>query len=575
LKIGSITIKGIKSHSETIFNSENYNIFIGENNTGKSNILFAIRWFFNEIKLSEKDINRQCDVDPSVKIVFLFEEGDEIPEQITSYVEERELELEAIADRNLSEKKDQSPHYKIKNTEISNTKLKNLFDKIDVIYVPSIRKLDEDLKFTANSTINRLVTKYVIETLNTNTEFNELYGNVSQNILKISGLVNDTGFKNLKDSLENYMLDYENIEINFKLNPPEVDDLIKKSFEAYTKNGQSGELPIESQGMGFQRSLIFSLLCNVAELSTSSKKLTLYLIEEPELFLHPNHQKHFRNKLISLSKSDQVFVTSHSPYFVSNIQNYSQIKKISINNGISSLREISHTDLFDICKRDGELTVEACPKYGDLTVQQTLDQINQIANEDELRYLLWIDPQRANAFLSKKVILVEGSTDKALLSFMFDNKLGEFFASNSTSDIMVVDVNGKLHFYKFAHLLNRLGISTWILYDGDDDKETKEISHKKLNKYIEGMKKEGTIVDCLRVNKDIESFLNLKKDSHKPDISLYTHLVKNSNKCRNCKNYKKITTFIENILHEDSNNDDTVTENALVCLPLLETASEQ
>jgi putative ATP-dependent endonuclease of OLD family len=284
-------------------------------------------------------------VDPSVKIVFSFVEGDEIPEQISNYVERRKFELEAVADRNLSGKKDQSPRYKIKNTEISSTKLKSLFDKIDLIYIPSIRKLDEDLKFTANSTINLLITKYVIENMRTNTEFNELYSTVSENIIRISGLIDNTGFKNLKESIESYMLDYESIEINFRLNPPEMDDLIKKSFEAYTKNGQSGELPIESHGMGFQRSLIFYLLCNVAELSTSPKKLTLYLIEEPELFLHPNHQKHFRNKLISLSKNNQVFVTSHSPYFVSNIQNYSQIKKISINNGVSSLCEILHENL--------------------------------------------------------------------------------------------------------------------------------------------------------------------------------------------------------------------------------------
>ncbi len=548
MKIESITIKGIKSHLETSFNSENYNIFIGENNTGKSNILFAIRWFFNEIKLGEKDINRQFKGDPSVKMVFSFEEGDEIPEQITSYVKQHKLDLEAFADRNSTEKKDQSPSYKIKDVNISNIKLKSLFDNIEPIYVPSIRKLDDDLKFTANSTINKLINKYVIETLKTHNQFNEIYGNVSENIIRISEIFDDTGFKSLKDSLESYMLDYENIELNFRLNPPEVDDLIKKSFEAYTKNGQNGELPIESQGMGFQRSLIFSLLCNVAELSTLSKKLTLYLIEEPELFLHPNHQKHFRNKLISLSKNDQVFVTSHSPYFVSNIQNYSQIKKISINSGISSLCEISHENVSEICKSDGRLIVKACPKYKDSTVQQTLEQIDQIAIEDELRYLLWIDPQRANAFLSKKVILVEGFTEKALISFMFDNELGEFFTSNKTSDIMVVDVNGKLHFYKFAHLLNRLGVSTWILYDGDQDKVTGEISHKILNEYIEDMKRDGTIVDCLRVDKDIESFLNLTKDTHKPDISLYSNLVRNSKKCRNGKNYKKIITFIENIL---------------------------
>jgi putative ATP-dependent endonuclease of OLD family len=179
-----------------------------------------------------------------------------------------------------------------------------------------------------------------------------------------------------------------------------------------------------------------------------------------------------------------------------------------------------------------------------------LEQIDQIANEDELRYLLWIDPQRANAFLSKKVVLVEGSTDKALLSFMFDNKLGELYSKN-TSDIMVVDVNGKMHFYKFANLLHYFGISTWILYDGDNDKETKEISHKKLNEYIEDMKNKGIIIDCLRVDNDIESFLKLNKDARKPDISLYSHLVRNSNKCRESENYKKIITFIESILFKN------------------------
>ncbi|KKH98176.1 hypothetical protein EO95_18330 [Methanosarcina sp. 1.H.T.1A.1] len=548
MKIKSITIKGIKSYHETSFNSENYNILIGENNTGKSNILFAIRWFFNEVKLSEKDVNQQYSGNPSIRIDFSFEEGDQIPEQIAEYVENNTLELEAFADRNFSEKKEQTPRYRVQDTGISNPKVKTLLEKIDLIYVPSVRKVDEEFKFTANSTINRLLTKYVIESLETNAEFKRLYVNVSDSIKELSELIESTGFSDLKSSLESYMLDYGNIGINFRLNPPEVDDLIKKSFEAFTENGQNGELPIESQGMGFQRSLIFSLLCNVAELSTSSEKLTLYLIEEPELFLHPNQQKHFRNKLISLSQNDQVFVTSHSPYFVSNIRNYSQIKKISINNGISSLCEITHENLSEICRKNGELMVKAYTDYNNLTIQQISDEIAKIANEDELRYLLWIDPQRSNAFLSKKVLLVEGPTEKALFSFMFENELGEFYTSHTTSDIMVVDVIGKFHFYKFANLLNNLGIKTWILYDGDNDKERPPISHKKLNEYIEDMKNEGIIVDCLRADRDIESFLELEKDGRKPDISLYSHLVNNSNNCRDCVNYEKVVSFVEDIL---------------------------
>ena len=52
--------------------------------------------------------------------------------------------------------------------------------------------------------------------------------------------------------------------------------------------------------------MMFSLIANLAELNKREQKAgkktarndcTFYLIEEPELFLHPNHQTYFRNKL--------------------------------------------------------------------------------------------------------------------------------------------------------------------------------------------------------------------------------------------------------------------------------------
>lgn len=348
------------------------------------------------------------------------------------------------------------------------------------------------------------------------------------------------------------MLDYDDIEIGFKLDPPNVDELIKNSFKPFATSG-GGELPLESQGMGFQRSLIFPLICNMAELDTSSNDLSLYLIEEPELFLHPNHQNYFRNRLLELSNqsNSQVLLTSHAPYFLNNIENYSQIKRISIKDGISNLREVSHNEVLQICEKNGDLIAEAknaCKnqKWAD---KELKEEAEKISKEDELRYLLWIDPNRANAFLSNKVILVEGSTEKALFSFLFNNCDGDFYSERRTSDLTVVDVNGKYHFYKFANLLHRLGIPVWILYAGDRDKEPpNELSHKKLNEYIIQLKNDGVIIGCLRLDPELEPFLGIDKDGNKPDISIYDKLTKNNKKCRDGKNYKKITEFVKQII---------------------------
>lgn len=346
------------------------------------------------------------------------------------------------------------------------------------------------------------------------------------------------------------MLDYGDVEIDFELEPPEPSELIKNSFGSFV-NINGDKLPLDSQGMGFQRSLIFSLICNMVELGTdSSNSFTLYLIEEPELFLHPNHQKHFRNSLMELSRqqNNQIILTSHSPYFLNNIDNYSQIKRVSISDNISNLKEITHDEVFDICKDNGKLMADAFNHDGHMSQTELNDKANSIASDDELRYLLWIDPDRANAFLSKKVLLVEGSTEKALFSFLFNNQNGDFYDENKKSEVMVVDINGKYHFYKFANLLYLLGIPTWILHDGDKDKVSRGISHRFLNEYIAKMKSDSVIIDYKRVDDYLEDYLGIDKDNHKADVSIYQKLVDNDNNCRNCSNYSDLMSFVKSII---------------------------
>ncbi len=524
-----------------------------------------MQWFFKyqNTKISLEDINHYFNGNPSVRIEFLFDEEEEIPSVfLEDYADEsgKKFQIEAYNELKKIDERPQLPIYRLINDELEPKTIKTFPKIVDIIFVPSIRQLNDELKNTSNSTINKLVSKFVIERVHREDAKSKKYTKVKKAIEELSDYIGDgeySAFGELKRSLDKHMLSYGNKELDFILKPPKPEELIKNSFEPYV-NVNGNKLKVESQGMGYQRSLIFSLICNMAEIDSSTYNLlNLYLIEEPELFLHPNHQNHFRNKLIELSskENNQLILTSHSPYFLNNIENkkYSQVKRIYLDEmGVSKLNEISTDEISVICDENGLLMANAKNKCrsNSWSKEELKEESKKISDEDALRYLLWVDPNRSNAFLSKKVLLVEGLTEKALFSFIFNHDEGEFKNDTRISELSVVDTVGKFHFYKFSNLLFKLGISTWIMYDTDNNKENKDdISHKLLNEYIEKMKTDRIIVDCLSIDPFLEKGIKLTtKKRNLPDISMYQQLVDNHNKCRESASYNDIITFVDGIL---------------------------
>jgi predicted ATP-dependent endonuclease of OLD family len=161
---------------------------------------------------------------------------------------------------------------------------------------------------------------------------------------------------------------------------------------------------------------------------------------------------------------------------------------------------------------------------------------------------LWIDPTRANAFLSEKVILIEGPTEKALFSFLFNHPKGAFYNDGRTAKVTIVDTVGKYHQYKFSHLLNMFGVKVWCLYDGDNDKCNHGISHKILNEGIEGLKTDGIIRDCMRLDPSLEQYLGVEKSEGSQDINMYICLEQNKNGCLDSKNYSDLVDYVKRVI---------------------------
>ncbi|MBA2868044.1 ATP-dependent endonuclease [Methanococcus maripaludis] len=540
MKITNIEIKNIRSHAHSESSLDDYTVFIGENNSGKSNIFYSLRWFFGDIKLSKEDVTKNTSGNPEVTITcssedipYQFLEGKLGEFKIKAFVKKEDLN------------KPQSPQYELLEPFSKKLKNKDIKELGNIIYVPSLRDLGDELKFTANSTISKLVGKYLIENIkNPDDPKKNVYSDIVRDIERLSRILNSENgaSKSLERCINKYMLDYPDINLSFKLVAPETEELVKSSFTPCITSGTQ-ELDLKSQGMGYQRSLIFSLLCSMTEIQNS--EYTLYLVEEPELFLHPNHQLEFRNKLKELStqENSQTLINTHSPFFVNNVSDYSQIKRIT-RDIVSKVHEISSDEISDICTANGQLMAIAMDKTG----AEHVDVAKNIAEEDKLRYLLWVNPERASALFSKKVILVEGNTEKAVFSYLLNSKDGDLYNHPKKSDVVVIETVGKYHFYKFANLLNYYGINTWIFYDGDNDKETGPISQKYLNIIIEDMVNKGIIEGSFRINPYIEEYLGVSKCKINNDVEMYRHFENNTDTFKDSKNYKDFVNYVKKIL---------------------------
>jgi len=89
------------------------------------------------------------------------------------------------------------------------------------------------------------------------------------------------------------------------------------------------DLPVAMLGSGVE--MIVSLLF-LETLASLSRENIVVLIDEPELHLHPQLQEKFIQYLIEFSKTNQVFISTHSPYFFKNCLKNSQIELLITKN---------------------------------------------------------------------------------------------------------------------------------------------------------------------------------------------------------------------------------------------------
>lgn len=480
--------RGIK-HLELVF-KKGINILIGENNSGKSTIIDALRICFN-IGRQWRDIGIRNDEDFYIDISEIKEIREPVEFDLIFKIEDPKdaiyFNSMVYQDPDNREYQDIRLHFRYvleKNKTGNNTLRWNIWggnivgqqiksDEAQLIfftYLAPLRDAEHELRpYVRENKITSLfqeLTKFDTTDENNNPIKKALTEDFKNELaLKLDNVINEkdwagiikTGELFINEHLKNADIKKKEARVNlrlleFKFNnivkgiltrkPVYSDDLLKGSLS------QQKYFDVSQNGLG-ENNLIYSsaVLGDLKNRREEGKEhYYALLIEEPEAHLHPQKQNTFFNYLNSLKNAGiQLFITSHSPTLAA---------KSDINNVI------------------------ILQKKNNLITSYSVNQSG--LKEFHISYLKkFLDVTKCQLFFSNGVILVEGISEALLLS-AFATIINKEYDLDRNG-IEIVNING-VAFEPFAMLFNskdhskRLSTKCSALTDGDQHRYDKNLS---------------------------------------------------------------------------------------------------
>ncbi|WP_303919579.1 ATP-dependent endonuclease [Draconibacterium sediminis] len=509
MRIETIEINNWRSINHLKTNFNDFAVIIGQNNHGKSNIITSLLFFFGkikpdkqdfldanspayiEIKFSQLDENDQITFrkylsnDNSIKVrktlnvdlKFTYNGYYELPNEewlnpansgnytsrdsisetpLNDLVPESGRISKAIVEQAQKDYIDINPDHLEYNYTLEEGNflgLKTVAQGIfgDVFFIPAVKSANEELKPNGSSIFSDLYAKV----LNKLAESNQTYLDAKQQVNELVSILNRTNQEgenntnrpeelnafeqNIATELGNW-----NTSIEVEVTPPNIDDIFKVGTQIWINDGVKTD--VNRKGNGLQRALIFALIKSYSNIirqenhqpneegaNRQASDSSYFIIEEPELYLHPQAQRDLYSTLKTLSENNnQVIVTTHSNSFV-DIAEYKSLiiaKKESVEEGT---------------------TIKQCSS----------DLFAEIDERRKLNLIYWINPERSELFFAKRVILVEGQTDKTIIPFLAKS-LGIF-----RNDYTLVDCGSKDNMPLYLKLLNGFKVNYIVIYDRD------------------------------------------------------------------------------------------------------------
>lgn len=533
MKLRGIQIHNFRSVLDADLEAHDYMLLVGANNAGKSTILNALRVFYDDAKWTAEDFPKAGAVDNESWVQLKFRLDDDewagLADEYKEGVGDQSLTVRRYfkSDDKARVQKDQSNIFGFTKGQLNEALFygaKNVGTaKVgQVLYVPALTTPAEQTKMSGPSPLRNMLNfllKKVVSKSDAYKEITTAFEKLNVEARKDDGFLSEIS-KPLNNAISSW-----SIKIDLSVNSVAPEDISKSLVKFAFVDSSLGEIgfDLERYGHGFQRSVIYELI-RLAPTFKDDKKadkkefnpsFNLVLFEEPEAFLHPSQQESMAYHLRRLGgeEGQQVIITTHSPIFVGKAaEEIGQLVRVQRSNGATLTFQPNEGKINEVFVHGGELlaALQAFVADADVPVDRKKSAKKMIANppegdiatqEEQFRFQLWLDGERASLFFADKVLLVEGATERGLLNYLLANDWHDLSAQH----IYVVDVFGKYNFHRYMGLLEAYGIPHGVMLDDDNGKE----HHSAVNDLVEASANIHTLAAPVKFADCLESFLGL------------------------------------------------------------------
>ena len=476
MKITDLDIRNFKSiHHIHLQDIENALILVGQNNTGKTTVLDAIRATLGDYRIEDEDFG---------------EDGANIEIELTLHFSAEDLKLlhrkgvvsqyrrwEAwVSDfqKKLPSYRDGSLTFTMTANKDGRIRFRDGFSKhnpcIPEVF-PKIYHVDTERRLTQlQRDLFLLQEDEIIQRMRSDCCLFDQAKPCSR-CFHCIGLIEQKQPKDLDAFETSRLLDYKLYQLN-------LDAFARKVNECFHKNGGKEEIlysmnrdveqilkvtteiwqpaqnltrPISRMGKGMRSIYLFSLLEAYTQIEENLP--SILMIEDPEIFLHPSLQRVSGKILYRLSRKNQVIFTTHSPNLLPNFNSLQIRQVVTLPDGSSGIRE--QTDLGTV-----------------------LDDLGYTAG----------DLMNVNF-----VFIVEGKQDKSRLPLLLKHYYSETTGPNGDLfRIAIITTNSCTNIKTYANLkyMNQIYLRDQFLMIRDSDGKDPESLGRELCRYYEERNRE-------------------------------------------------------------------------------------